>query len=253
MPTSQNNYGANDRSQVRSATIPGTDVQVAVRKGPAGDLLLYAAARWHREVEPLRAGDGVLDCWGYAERTIRGSSTTLSNHASGTALDLRARAHPLGRRATFTAVQVAAIHRIIADCRAIRWGGDYNGRPDEMHIEIVASESACALALSQLAAPPSTRPDPGGTAMATLDDVARKVDLLKPGVALDARSRNCRSARDDHFGAALNGWAEAADARVAAASAASDTAALRREVAELRAAVANLPAAVVAALRSATS
>jgi hypothetical protein len=80
VPTSQNGYAANDRSLIRSATIAGTDVKVAVRKGPAGDLLLYAAARWHREVEPLRAPDGVLDAWGYAERTIRGSSTTLSNH-----------------------------------------------------------------------------------------------------------------------------------------------------------------------------
>jgi hypothetical protein len=150
MPLSQNSYSANDRSVIRSATIAGTDVRVAVRKGPAGDLLLAAAARWHREVEPLRARDGVLDCWGYAERTIRGSSTTLSNHASGTALDLRARTHPLGRpaAATFTQAQIAAIDRIVADTRgALRWGGRWS-RPDPMHLEVVASEAACARALA---------------------------------------------------------------------------------------------------------
>lgn len=152
--TSQNGYVADDRSLIRSATIAGTDVKVAVRKGPAGDLLLYAAARWHREVEPLRAPDGVLDAWGYAERKIRGSATVTSNHASGTALDLRARAHPLGRpaTATFTPAQIAAIDRIVADCRgALRWGGRWS-RPDGMHLEVVATEAACARVLTQMTA-----------------------------------------------------------------------------------------------------
>lgn len=150
MPTSQNGYSANDRSVIRSVTVPGTDVRVAVRVGPAGDLLIAAAERWHKQVEPLRAPDGVLDCWGYAERTIRGSATELSNHASGTALDFRARAHPLGTdpRANFTAGQIAAIRRIVADSRgALRWGGDYSGRKDGMHIEINASPEACVVAL----------------------------------------------------------------------------------------------------------
>jgi hypothetical protein len=152
---SQNSFEANNRALVHSVTIPGTDVKVAVRIGPAGDLLIAAAARWHREVEPLRAKDGVLDTWGYAERNIRGSSTTLSNHASGTALDLRARIHPLGRPAveTFTSIQIAAIDRIIADTRgALRWGGRWS-RPDAMHIEVVASEAACARVLATF--PPS--------------------------------------------------------------------------------------------------
>jgi len=151
MPTSQNGYSANDRSVIRSVVVPGTDVKVAVRVGPAGDLLIAAAARWHREVEPLRAPDGVLDCWGYAERTIRGSSTELSNHASGTALDFRARAHPLGTdpRANFTPDQIGAIRRIVRDSRgALRWGGDYTGRKDGMHIEIDASPAVCAQVLA---------------------------------------------------------------------------------------------------------
>jgi hypothetical protein len=156
VPTSQNGYPAGDRSLIRSATIAGTDVKVAVRNGPAGDLLLYAAARWHREVEPLRAPDGVLDCWGYAVRLVRGSSTVTSNHASGTALDLRARAHPRGAApaANFTPAQIATIHRIVADCRgALRWGGDYQSAPkDGMHLEVTATEAACARVLAQLTA-----------------------------------------------------------------------------------------------------
>lgn len=153
MALSQNGFVANDRSLVRSVLVPGTDVKVAVRKGAAGDLLVFAAARWHREVEPLRAADGVLDCWGYAERTIRGSATTLSNHASGTALDFRARIHPLGKVGTYSAAQRAAIRRLLADTRgALRWGGDYSGRKDEMHLEVITSEVACARVLAQLTA-----------------------------------------------------------------------------------------------------
>ena len=150
---SQNGLSANDRSLIRTETIPGTDVQVAVRKGPVGDLLLYAAARWNVEVEPLRAPDGVLDCWGYAERNVRGSSD-ISNHASGSALDLRARAHPLGTRpsANFTGTQINAIRKIVADCHGfLRWGGDYVGRKDGMHIETVGTEAALADFMTVLA------------------------------------------------------------------------------------------------------
>jgi hypothetical protein len=165
--TSQNGYSANDRSVIHSTVVRGTGVKVSVRQGPAGDLLLYVASRWHREVEPLVAPDGVLDCWGYAERTIRGSTSVLSNHASGTALDLRARAHPLGKVGTFTTAQVDAIHRILDDVRhTVRWGGDYTGRRDEMHIEVVAPEPTCARILATLNTTENPMPDPAPKCLA---------------------------------------------------------------------------------------
>lgn len=174
MPVSQNGYSANNRALMRSARIDGTDVTVTVRRGPAGDLLLYAAARWNREVEPLRAPDGVLDCWGYAPRTIRGSST-LSNHASGTALDLRARAHPLGVSGTFRPAQVAAIRRILADCRfALRWGGDFRGRKDEMHVEVVVDEATCRGVLTALTIPSGSSVEEDDD-VPSADEIARAV------------------------------------------------------------------------------
>lgn len=163
---SQNGLTANDLSLIRNVIIPGTDVRVAVRKGPVGDLLLYAAARWHREVEPLRAPDGVLDCWGYAARNVRGS-TDISNHASGSALDLRARAHPLGTdpAANFTPEQISAIRKIVADCHGcLRWGGDYFGRKDGMHVEAQGTEQGIAVVLNEIMTVPA---DLGGT-----DDMA---------------------------------------------------------------------------------
>jgi hypothetical protein len=170
---SQNGLTANDRAVIRSVTIPGTDVRVAVRRGAVGDLLVAAAARWHREVEPLRAADGVLDCWGYAERTIRGSATQLSNHASGSALDFRARAHPLGVPAArnYSPAQVAAIHRIVDDAEgALRWGGDYDNparggvhgsRPDPMHLEVNLAEAIVAQVLPRFLARSGASAAPG--------------------------------------------------------------------------------------------
>jgi hypothetical protein len=149
-------------------------VKVRVRRGAAGDLLLHLAERWNREVEPLLAPDGVRDFWGYAPRTIRGNSTVLSNHASGTALDFRARKHPLGSSGTYTAGQVAAIRRILADFRhAVRWGGDYHRRKDEMHVEIVVNEATCRTVLTALTT--NTNPVPEEDDMATPDEIAAAV------------------------------------------------------------------------------
>lgn len=124
---------------------------------------MWAAARFNVEVEPLHVGW----CWGYAYRDIRGA-TGLSNHASGTAIDLNAPAHPLGTNPTanYTPAKIAAIHRIIADTQgALRWGGDYGdpahggvkgSRPDGMHIEVIKNEATCArvLAIVTKPAPP---------------------------------------------------------------------------------------------------
>lgn len=131
---SQNGFSANDRSCIASYQLPGGSV--ALRKGDVSVVLLWVANRFHETVEPLR-WPGI---WGYAERLIRGSSTTLSNHASGTAIDLNAPAHPLGRRGTYPPLDVRAIRAILAFCEGVvRWGGDYTARADEMHFEIVGS------------------------------------------------------------------------------------------------------------------
>jgi hypothetical protein len=135
--TSQNGWSANDRSMVASYTLPGG--KVALRKGDASVVLLWVANEFHRHVEPLEWPGN----WGYAERPIRGSTSTLSNHASGTSLDLNAPAHPLGARGTFTSAQVTQIRRILAYCEGtVRWGGDYRSRPDEMHFELNANAAA---------------------------------------------------------------------------------------------------------------
>lgn len=160
MPTSSNGWSANDRSLVASYSVPGG--KLAVRKGDVATVLIYVANRFHSEVEPLKWPGN----WGYAERKIRGSSTTLSNHASGTAIDLNAPKHFLGARNTFSKKQVAAIRRILKDCEGtVRWGGDYRSRKDEMHFEINASPSRVAAVAKKIRA--GGKPGPSGGASAT--------------------------------------------------------------------------------------
>ena len=157
MATSQNGYRANDRSLIASYKVPGG--KISMRKGDVATVLSYVANRFHSEVEPLKWPGN----WGYAERKIRGGSS-LSNHASGTAIDLNAPAHYLGARGTFSAKQVRAIRRILKDCGGVvRWGGDYRGRKDEMHFEINAGTAAVARVAKAIRA--GKKPGPSGGAV----------------------------------------------------------------------------------------
>ena len=141
MPTSQNGYSANDRSVIATYTVPGTTLKIALRMGDVSVVLLEYLRRYHLEVESLYHQP--QDLWGYAERTIRGSSTTLSNHASGTASDARAVDHPLGAVGTFNATELHALNRLLAYFEGVlRHGKDYRGRKDEMHVEINAGPAA---------------------------------------------------------------------------------------------------------------
>ncbi|MBP2370199.1 M15 family metallopeptidase [Pseudonocardia parietis] len=156
MASSQNGYPAGDRSLIHNPRVPGTSITFpgGLRRGPTGDLLLWVAAQLHHRVEDGGTGYGM---WGYAYRAIRGA-TSLSNHASGTAIDWHAPRHPLGKSGTFNAAQVREIRKILAEAGGcIRWGGDYTGRKDEMHFEAVASEAACARALAAVSG--STTPE----------------------------------------------------------------------------------------------
>jgi hypothetical protein len=137
MPVSQNGWPANDPSRIRAWLIPGTSRRVSLEAGAGGALLVHFAAWFHRNIEPIDVGQ--LDDWGYAVRPIRGGRE-LSNHASGTGLDLNAPKHFLGASGTFTGSQAAAIRAQLRRYGgAIRWGGDYTGRKDEMHFEINCS------------------------------------------------------------------------------------------------------------------
>lgn len=142
MATSQNGWPASpNRREIGVAvfTVADVDFPGGVKAGDVDTVLRYVVTRFHLEVEPLKTGW----CWGWAYRDVRGAGS-LSNHASGTAVDVNAPAHPLGTQ-TFSQSQCAAIRKIVAACEGVvRWGGDYAGRKDEMHFEIVGGMAAVA-------------------------------------------------------------------------------------------------------------
>lgn len=139
MATSQNGWPASENKaqiavetfRVGSVVFPG-----GVKAGSVAAVLGYVAGEFHHRVEPLVEGW----CWGYNYRPVTGGGA-LSNHASGTAIDVNAPNHPYGAASrTFTAAQVKTIHKILQEVdQVVRWGGDYSGTRDEMHFEIDAN------------------------------------------------------------------------------------------------------------------
>lgn len=137
MASSQNGWPASDEPRtigVEAYAIPGTKIKIRCAKKVA-PLIINFCAEFNEKVEKLEGG--ALDDWGYSYRAIRGQEDAgnLSNHASGTAVDLNATKHPLGKRNTFSDTQEITI-RSLAKKYGLRWGGDYKNRADEMHFEI---------------------------------------------------------------------------------------------------------------------
>lgn len=150
MPISQNGFPvlvptSKKLHQWRFPTADNIDVVFSLREGSAGFNLAFFASIFDDRVEDV---DGMRDDWGYAYRPIRGYDEVWSNHASGTAIDLNATQHPLGKPGTFSDAEVLRVHTLLrrrfmangAPIPVIRWGGDYRNRKDEMHFE-------CALSL----------------------------------------------------------------------------------------------------------
>ena len=148
---SQNGWAASKvkaEINIDSFLIPGTTIKLTCNKAVA-PLLIGFAAEFHELIEPI--DEGGLDDWGYCYREIRGSSTALSNHSSGTAIDLNATKHPLGKAGTFPLAKVAMI-QALAKKYSLRWGGDYRGRKDEMHFEVAIPPSKVEAAIAKIGA-----------------------------------------------------------------------------------------------------
>lgn len=138
MSTSQNGWPALAyRSDLlHKWKVPGADRHFLLRNGSAGFVLCHFILWFHESVQRLNLKGHVWDEWAHAFRDIRGYSTNLSNHASGTAVDLNATLYPLGTMLMkrWRILKIRA--RLLLYRGAIRWGGDYEGRKDQMHFEI---------------------------------------------------------------------------------------------------------------------
>lgn len=134
-----------DSPKLRTLVIPAKNgaFKLRTRGGSAGFLLAHFAL-WYAEVIEKVAGK-ILDDWGYAKRPVR-DADYWSCHASGTAIDLNALLHPMGKVRTGIfrrRDKVTALHERLRWMRnTLRWGGDYVNRKDEMHFEVIVGLAA---------------------------------------------------------------------------------------------------------------
>ena len=108
---------------VRPLPVEGTGLTVALLAGPAADVLIYAARRFHYEIDTLRAGD-------------------LVGAPTGAAMDIRSGWYPPGPTGGFLPHQEIIIRDILAECDGLlRWGGDDKTTPAESRFELTAKAS----------------------------------------------------------------------------------------------------------------
>ena len=147
--TSPNGWPASEDRKalgIETFTVPGTKIKFACAKAVAL-LLVNFAKEFNESVEPIDVGQ--LDDWGFAFRMTRGSDKVLSNHSSGTAIDLNAIKHPLGKSNTFNKDQRNMINLLITKY-GLAWGGNYKKRKDDMHFEIALDQKQVQLKIKEL-------------------------------------------------------------------------------------------------------
>ena len=131
--------------RIKSYPIKGSKVKLRCAYF-AAPLLVAFAEDFNELIEPIDGG--ALDDWGYCYRDVRGVPGKLSNHSSGTAIDLNATKHPLGKAGTFEPGEVTMI---LALCKkyGLNWGGTWK-RKDEMHFEIAQDPIKTAKLIEKL-------------------------------------------------------------------------------------------------------
>jgi len=130
---------------IKPYLVPGTLIKLRCAEKVA-PLLVGFAAEFHNLIEPLDIGAN--DDWGFAYRDVRGVPGKLSNHASGTAIDLNASRHPLKSINTFEPAKVPML-KALCKKYALSWGGEWT-RPDPMHYEINLDAAKVAALITKL-------------------------------------------------------------------------------------------------------
>lgn len=135
-----------DAIVVSPAWLAANIVQVQIDKYPNA----YRTVCFHRlaadrlkELFSAWKSDGLLDRvvsfdGSYAPRYVRGSKTTLSAHAWGTAFDINAKWNALGAMPA-TLGSYGCVRELVARANQLGfyWGGHFSGRRDGMHFELV--------------------------------------------------------------------------------------------------------------------
>lgn len=152
MATSQNGWTASPNS---SNYVPFRWITGRINKNKDVGIIFEDLCDWfNKNIEPITKAHS----WGYAYRVIR-AGVRLSNHASGTALDLNAPRHPLGVSGTFSKDDQKLIKAKMKEYGGVvRWGGSYLLRKDDMHFEINASAARCAVLAKKIKSKSEVKP-----------------------------------------------------------------------------------------------
>lgn len=144
---SYNGWSASPSSStigIEKYRIPGTSEYIWLRRS-AAPILLYVMDQWNRTIEPIQGR--ILDEWGWNFRQTRGGGS-LSNHASGTAVDINATRYPRGR-ANMSWTKILKVRALIrkvnraAGKTLLKWGGEWSGAyKDQMHVELAEGTNA---------------------------------------------------------------------------------------------------------------
>lgn len=183
MPTSYNGWPASPNPDALGAKwfeVPGVPNRRFLVVEVAHPLFKYLIRRFDAEIDPLPGG--VMDEWSFSYRKGRATSS-LSCHASATAVDLDATQFPMGR-SNMTEGQEAGVERILSSCRKqFRWGGWFSpAYCDQMHFELAngTSKTSVKAAIAAMALHPDGR-------VLWPDDIGRdhqvRVKLLKKALA----------------------------------------------------------------------
>ena len=147
--------------------VVGVKLRIADNQNLA-DVFTYLVQQFHKRVDDVTKPHPADD-WGFAFRPNVNDPNSLSNHASGTAIDLDATEHPNGvaTSRTFTPGQIAEVHEILEELEGtIRWGGDYTNTPDAMHFEVLRGPGSLrkvAKKIRKIQNPPKINKETRGT------------------------------------------------------------------------------------------
>lgn len=153
--------GINTNFRVLGAAFPS-----GVKAGDVEKIFTYLITRLHNEVEPMMVDPGTgklgYGCWGYAYRANVNNPSTLSCHASGTAIDYNATKHANGTSTGpnggggWSGSQYQKIQSILGTLQGtVRW---LTGN-DPMHFEINGSAAKVSAVAATL--PGGNIPVPG--------------------------------------------------------------------------------------------
>jgi hypothetical protein len=143
-----------------------------MKGGDVGAVFEYLVNRLHNEVEPMDSEGGNLGygAWGYSYRANVNNPSSLSCHASGTAIDYNAPRHPNGTSTGpnggggWSGSQYHQINAILNEIGVIEWLNEN----DPMHFEIDGTASQVAEAAARL-----------GTGGGSTDDLPYSEDQMK--------------------------------------------------------------------------